>query len=136
MRICALALLATALLSVGVRASEERTRRLKTRESITPAPAPTVVEKIVEKPVYIDRVVEKIVEKPVYVDKIVEKPVVVEKIVEKIVEKPVEVEKIVEKPVERIVEKPVYVEKIVYVPRGPAPRTQSVRAVRARRPAY
>lgn len=38
-------------------------------------------------------------------EKIIEKPVEVEKIVEKIVEKPVEVEKIVEKPVEKIVEK-------------------------------
>jgi hypothetical protein len=43
------------------------------------------------------------------VERIVEKPVEVEKIVERIVEKPVEVEKIVE----RIVEKPVEVEKIV-----------------------
>lgn len=74
------------------------------------------VEKIVEKPVEVEKIVEKIVEKPVevekIVEKIVEKPVEVEKIVEKIVEKPVEVEKIVEKPVE--VEK--IVEKLVEVP--------------------
>ncbi len=67
------------------------------------------VEKIVEKPVEVEKIVEKIVEKPVevekIVEKIVEKPVEVEKIVEKIVEKPIEVEKIVEVPVE--VEKPV-----------------------------
>jgi hypothetical protein len=52
---------------------------------------PSVVEKIVEKPIEVEKIVEKIVEKPVEV----------EKIVEKVVEKPVEVEKIVEKVVER-----------------------------------
>ena len=55
------------------------------------SPTPSVVEKIVEKPVEVEKIVEKIVEKPVEV----------EKIVEKIIEKPVEVEKIVEKVVER-----------------------------------
>lgn len=55
--------------------------------------------------VIVQKVVEKIVEKPVEVEKIVE----VEKVVEKVVEKPVVVEKIVEKPVivEKVVEKPV-----------------------------
>lgn len=53
--------------------------------------------------VIIQKVVERIVEKPVEIEKIVE----VEKIVEKIVEKPVIVEKIVEKPVIKVIEKPV-----------------------------
>ncbi|HEY9869508.1 MAG TPA: hypothetical protein V6D08_10120 [Candidatus Obscuribacterales bacterium] len=49
------------------------------------------VERVIEKPVYIDRVVET----PVYVDRVVEKPV----IMEKVIEKPVEVERVIEKPV-------------------------------------
>lgn len=73
------------------------------------------VERIVEKPVEVEKIVEveRIVEKPVEVEKIVEveriveKPVEVEKIVEKIIEKPVE--KVIE--VERVIEKPVYVER-------------------------
>ncbi len=89
--------------------------RIKELES-TP---PTVVEKVIEKPV--DRVVERIVEKPVdrIVEKIIDRPV--DRIVEKIVDRPVDriIEKIVEKPVDRIVEKIVekpvdrIVEKIV-----------------------
>ena len=104
-------------------------------EKIVEVPVEKIVEKVVEKPVevVVEKIkeveveVEKIVEKPVYVDKIVEKIVEkpVEKIVEKVVEKPVEVivEKVVEKEVEviveKVVEKPIYVdkevEKIVYV---------------------
>jgi hypothetical protein len=64
-------------------------------------PTHSTVERIVEKPVEVEKIVERIVEKPVEVEKIVEriveKPVEVEKIVERIVEKPVEVEKIVER---------------------------------------
>jgi predicted flap endonuclease-1-like 5' DNA nuclease len=60
------------------------------------ATPPTIVEKIVEKPV--DRIVEKIVEKPVdrVVEKIVEKPVdrVVEKLVEKMIDNPVHLTRI------------------------------------------
>ena len=74
--------------------------------------------KIVEKEVVVEKPVEKVVEKPVYIDKIIEKEVVVEKPVEKVVEKPVYidkiVEKVVEKPVEKVVEK--IVEKKVEVP--------------------
>jgi len=44
-------------------------------------PSPEVVEKIIEKPVYIEKPVEKVVEK--IVERVVEKPV--EKIVEKVV---------------------------------------------------
>lgn len=46
-------------------------------------------------------------QKPEVIEKIVEKPVEVEKIVEKVVEKPVEVIKEVEKPVEKVVKVPV-----------------------------
>lgn len=65
---------------------------VKAKAAVIPTPvaavAPVVMEKIVErvveKPIYIDRVVEKVVEK------IVEKPVYVDRVVEKIVEVPVE----------------------------------------------
>lgn len=80
-------------------------------------PVPYVVEKIVDRPVHVEKIVEKIVDRPVEVEKIVEKEVKIAVPVEKIVEKfidrpyPVEIEKIVEKevkievPVEKIVEK-------------------------------
>jgi hypothetical protein len=88
-------------------------------------PVDRVVE--VEKPVYVDRPVEKIVEREVVVEKIVEKPVTVE--IEKIVEKPVtvEVEKIVEKPVTVEVEKIVSVEKIVEVEKSSGRRKKPVK---------
>ncbi|WP_419318569.1 IMCp domain-containing protein [Caulobacter sp. ErkDOM-E] len=78
------------------------------------------VDRVVEKPVYIDRPVDRVVEK--IVERRVEVPVV--KVVEKIVEKPVYVdrpvdrvvEKIVKVPVERIVEKPVYIDRVVERP--------------------
>ncbi|MDZ7880587.1 MAG: OmpA family protein [Saprospiraceae bacterium] len=101
--------------------------RRATVEVYEPAPEVVkVVEKqvIVEKPVIQIQTVEKIVEKPVIVEKLVEKQVIVEKpviqvqTVEKIVEKPVIVEKLVEKQV--IVEKPVIqvqtIEKVVEKP--------------------
>lgn len=80
-------------------------RYSSTRHEVNPPIAHTsvasskirVVEKVVEKPVY--------VEKPVFIEKVVEKPV------EKIVEKPVYIERTVEVPVDRIVEKPVVIEK-------------------------
>lgn len=62
----------------------------------------TTPTRIVEVPV--EKIVERIVEKPITVEKVVEKPV--DRIVERVVEKPVIVEKIVEKPVDRIVERP------------------------------
>jgi len=68
---------------------------------------PTIIEKIVEKPVEVIKEVEKIVEKPIEVikevEKIVEKPIEVIKEIEKIVEKQI----IVEVPVEKIIEKEV-----------------------------
>lgn len=78
------------------------------------------VDRVVEKPVYIDRPVDRVVEK--IVERRVEVPVV--RVVEKIVEKPVYVdrpvdrvvEKIVKVPVERIVEKPVYIDRVVERP--------------------
>ncbi len=118
------------------------------RKTPAPRPAPVkrakpatkvvYVDRVVEKPVYIDRPVERIVERRVevpvvkVVEKIVEKPVdrfvdrPVDRIVEKkvYVDRPVDrvVEKIVKVPVERIVEKPVYVDRVVerpvYVERG------------------
>lgn len=84
---------------------------LATAQKATPSPqqATKIIEKPVEKIVYVDKPVEKIVEK------IIEKPVEVEKIVyvDKPVEKIVYVDKPVEKIVEKVIEKPV--EKIVYV---------------------
>ncbi len=67
------------------------------------------VDRVIEKPVYIDRPVDRVVEKKVYVDRPVDRPV--ERIVEKIVHVPVE--RIVERPVyvDRVVERPVYVER-------------------------
>jgi hypothetical protein len=44
-------------------------------KNISPSPSPSVVEKIVEKPVEVEKIVEKIIEKPVEVEKIVEKVV-------------------------------------------------------------
>ena len=76
------------------------------------------MEKIVERPIYI----EKLVEKPIYIEKIVEVEyeVIVEKKieipVERIVEVPVEVTVEMPVTVERIVEKPIYIEKIVERP--------------------
>ncbi len=86
-------------------------------EVIKEVPVEVVKERIIEKPVEVEKIVqvEKIVTKEVPVDRIVEKEVIKEVPVEKIVEveKPVEVEKIVEveKPVEVIRE--VEVEKEV-----------------------
>ncbi|MGB9643185.1 MAG: OmpA family protein [Candidatus Ratteibacteria bacterium] len=69
----------------------------------TPEKKTVYVDKIIEKPVekivYVEKPVEKIIEKPV------EKIVYVDRPVEKIVEKPVEKIVYVEKPVEKIVEK-------------------------------
>lgn len=83
-------------------------------------PVPYVVEKIVDRPVTVEKIVEKIVDRPVEVEKIVERPYkqVVEKIVdrpypvevERIVEKEVKVEVPVEKVVEKIIDRPVPVE--------------------------
>lgn len=56
---------------------------------------------VVERPVVIERPVERVVERPVYVDRVVEKQVVVEKPVERVVE--------------RVVEKPVYVDQTTTV---------------------
>ena len=72
-------------------------------------PEPKVIEKVVEKPVYIEKVkyinrtIE--VEKPVYINRTIE------------VEKPVYVNRTVEVPVyiEKEVEKPVYIDRPVYV---------------------
>ena len=86
------------------------------------------VQKVVERPVYIDNIIERVVDIPI--EKIIEVPVerLVEKPVEQIVEKAVyidniierevqiPVEKIVEKPVERVIEKPVYYENIIEKP--------------------
>lgn len=61
---------------------------------------PTVVYRdrvVYDTPVVIERPVERVVERPVYVDRVVEKQVVVEKPVERVVE--------------RVVEKPVYVDQ-------------------------
>lgn len=77
------------------------------KREVAQAPAPQVIEKVVEKRVEVP--VEKIVVKEVPVERIVEKivekeiPVEVEKIIEKRVEVPVEVEKVVEKIVEKVV---------------------------------
>ncbi|XP_037051587.1 uncharacterized protein LOC119085314 [Bradysia coprophila] len=83
-------------------------------------PVPYVVEKIVDRPITVEKIVEKIVDRPVEVERIVERPYkeVVEKFidrpypveVEKIVEKEVKVEVPVEKVVEKIVDRPVPVE--------------------------
>lgn len=83
-------------------------------------PVPYVVEKIVDRPVTVEKIVEKIVERPVEVEKIVERPYkeIVEKFidrpypveVEKIVEKEVKVEVPVEKVVEKIIDRPVHIE--------------------------
>lgn len=83
-------------------------------------PVPYVVEKIVDRPVTVEKIVEKIVDRPVEVEKIVERPYkeYVEKFidrpypveVEKIVEKEVKVEVPVEKVVEKIIDRPVPVE--------------------------
>lgn len=80
-------------------------------------PVPYIVEKIVERPVTVEKIVEKYVDRPVEVEKIVERPYkeVVEKFidrpypveVQKIVEKQVKVEVPVEKVVEKIVDRPV-----------------------------
>lgn len=80
-------------------------------------PVTKYVEKIVDRPVHVDRVVEKQVPVPypVEVNKFIDRPYPVEKIVDR----PVEVERVVEKqvpvpyPVERIVDRPVEVERIV-----------------------
>lgn len=83
-------------------------------------PVPYIVEKIVDRPVQVEKIVEKIVDRPVEVEKIVERPYkeVVEKYidrpypveVERIVEKEVKVEVPVEKVVEKIIDRPVPVE--------------------------
>jgi hypothetical protein len=107
--------------------SREDQRTSVSSESVvshSPVKTETIIEKVVEKPIIVEKEikvpVERIVEVPV--ERIVEVPVerIVEVPVEKIVEVPVEkivevpVEKIVEVPVEKIVEVPV--EKIVEVP--------------------
>ena len=63
----------------------------KSTDESNDKPTQSTVERIVEKPVEVEKIVERIVEKPVEV----------EKIVDRIVEKPVEVEKIVDRIVER-----------------------------------
>jgi len=69
------------------------------------------VDKIVDRPVYIDKIVEK--------ERIVNVPQVQEVVVEKVVDRPVYVDKIVDRivdrPVDRIVEKAVSVPQTVYV---------------------
>jgi hypothetical protein len=76
---------------------EDDKKQEKSTDESNDKPTHSTVERIVEKPVEVEKIVERIVEKPVEVEKIVEriveKPVEVEKIVERIVEKPVEVEK-------------------------------------------
>lgn len=81
---------------------------------------PYIVEKIIDRPVQVEKIVEKIVDRPVEVEKIVERPYkeVIEKFidrpypveVEKIVEKEVKIEIPVEKVVEKIIDRPVAVE--------------------------
>ena len=84
--------------------SEDVKKQEKSTDESNDKPTHSTVDRIVEKPVEVEKIVDRIVEKPVevekIVDRIVEKPVEVEKIVERIVEKPVEVEKIVERIVE------------------------------------
>jgi len=84
--------------------SEDDKKQEKSTDESNDKPTHSTVERIVEKPVEVEKIVERIVEKPVevekIVDRIVEKPVEVDRIVERIVEKPVEVEKIVERIVE------------------------------------
>jgi hypothetical protein len=84
--------------------SDDDKKQEKSTDESNDKPTHSTVERIVEKPVEVEKIVDRIVEKPVEVEKIVEriveKPVEVEKIVERIVEKPVEVEKIVERIVE------------------------------------
>ena len=98
--------LAGALLATGASANGARTRRIEKVENYQRTD--TITERVVEKPVYIERIVEK------PVDRIVEVPgpervQVVEKEVpgpERVVTKEVQVpgpERIVEKPVEKIV---------------------------------
>ncbi len=70
--------------------SEDDKKQEKFTDEYNDKPTHSTVERIVEKPVEVEKIVERIVEKPVEV----------EKIVERIVEKPVEVEKIVERIVE------------------------------------
>lgn len=81
----------------------------ETQAASSQEPEPKVIEKVVEKPVYIEKVkyinrtVE--VEKPVYINRTIE------------VEKPVYVNRTVEVPVyiEKEVEKPVYIDRPVYI---------------------
>jgi hypothetical protein len=62
---------------------------------------------VVERPVFIDRPVDRIIEKPVYINHTIETPVYRDRIVEK----PVYIEKQIERPV--MVEKPIVVERRV-----------------------
>ena len=73
------------------------------------------VEKVVEKPVEVERVVEKQVTNTI--EKVIEKPVevVVEKVVTNVVAQQVVVEKVVTNVIEKVVEKPVEVEKVKVV---------------------
>lgn len=83
-------------------------------------PVPYIVEKIIDRPVQVEKIVERIVDRPVEVEKIVERPYkeVIEKFidrpypveVERIVEKEVKVEVPVERVVEKIIDRPVQVE--------------------------
>jgi hypothetical protein len=92
-----------------------RIRRFPPQEIAVEHSNPTIIEKLVERIVPVERIV--------HVDKIIEKPVEVIREVERIVEVPVvrEIEKIVHVPIEKIVEKPieviVEVEKPVIVTR-------------------
>ena len=73
------------------------------------------VEKVVEKPVTVEKVVEKQVTNTI--EKVIEKPVevVVEKVITNVVTQQVVVEKVVTNVVEKVVEKPVEVEKVKVV---------------------
>ncbi len=76
-----------------------------------------VVERVVERPVYIEKIVKVPVDRPVYVDRPVEK--IVEKVINVPVDRPVYVDRPVDRVVERRVEVPVVkvVERPVYIDR-------------------
>ncbi|MBX9696166.1 MAG: hypothetical protein K2Z81_27505 [Cyanobacteria bacterium] len=72
--------------------------------------SPSVVERVIERPVTI----QKVLERPVMTEKCLSSPVTIERVIEK----PVVVEKVVEKPVfvEKVIEKPVFVERVFASP--------------------
>jgi len=67
------------------------------------------VERTIEKPVILERPVERVVEQPVYVDRVIEKPVYLDRVIEK----PVVEERVIEKPViqEKIIDRPVIIKE-------------------------